>query len=187
MFSFVRKVVHGKIRRGEAVKLVIGVREPVSRNISGYFQSLNRREMDRDADSHILKFFCFCPHLAPLYWIDNEIERNFGVDVYAYDFDKELGFSRFNSKGFEVFLYKLESLSSLEGELADFLDEDGFKLLRDNVAEDSDFSALYSEFKNTIKFDRAYLDCLYNSKMVDKFYLDSEVDKFYEAWEKKSS
>jgi len=186
-FQIVRKVVLRKIHRGETVKLVIGVREPVARNISGYFQSLNRRELDRDVNSHILKFFCFCPHLAPLYWIDNEIERNFGVDVYAYDFDKDLGFSRFNSKGFDVFLYRLESLNSLEGDLADFLNDDGFKLLRDNVAEESGFSELYKEFKSTIKFDRAYLECLYKSRMVDKFYSASEVEAFYETWEDKYS
>lgn len=182
-FYIVRRVVAKKRRKGESVKLIIGVREPVARNISGYFQSLNRREDDRDVASHILKFFCFCPHLAPLYWLDNEILRNFGVDVYSHDFDKDLGYSRFHSNGFDVFVYKLECLNFLEPQLADFLEVKDFTLVKANAAEDSDFAELYKHFRGAVRFEKAYLDCLYSSKMVQKFYSEEEVAALYKRWQ----
>ena len=181
-FLFVRRFVEHRLSKGERVKLIVGVREPVSRNISGYFQSLNRREDDFCVKSQIMKFFCFCPHFVPLFWIDNEIRRNFDVDIYAFPFDRDAGFSSFSSGFFDIFVYKLESLNSLESEIGDFICVKNFKLLSDNMTKNSPLSKLYDEFSNRIKFNRSYLDFMYQSKMVTHFYSQDEIDGFYARW-----
>lgn len=181
-FFFVSKKLKKDMGAGRRLKLIIGVREPVARNISGYFQSLNPRESDFDVDSQITKFWCFSPHMSSLFWMDNEVKRHFGIDVYDFPFDKEAGYSIFSSGIFDVLVYKLEMLSSLEKQIGSFLDCPDFRLINDNLTSDTAFSVLYKDFCNRIRVSKEYLDLLYSSKYVRHFYSDSEIDSFYKKW-----
>lgn len=183
-FFIVNQRVNQAKKNGETLKLIVGVREPVSRNISGYFQSLNYRETKLAFESEFVKFFAFCPHAAPLYWIDNEIKSNFGFDLYDYDFDRDKGYTRFLANGFDVFVYKLEKLDRLEKEIGDFLEETDFRLKNDNVSSKSWHGEYYKNFVKNAKFSQAYLDFLYESKFAKHFYTDTEIQSFYKKWSK---
>lgn len=170
---------HGNHKR---IKMIVGVREPISRNISGYFQSLNRRELDRLPKSHICKYFSYVPHMAPLYWFDNELLRHFDIDVFSYPFDREKGFSVFSAGIFDLFVYKIESLNTLEPELGEFLSIENFKLKMANRQEDKWSRELYESVLNQISFSSEYCGLMYNSKYARHFYTEEEIAQFTKKW-----
>lgn len=122
--------------------------------------------------------------MTPLHWLENEIDRNFGINVYDRPFDRDKGFIEFEEGNFKVFLYKLEKLPSLENDLGDFLSEPSFKLVNANVGSQNWYGKLYESFHEKIEFSQEYLDLLYNSKYVNHFYSQAEIAQFRAKWTK---
>ena len=180
--ALAKRAVRSAQNDNKKIKMVVGVREPIGRNISGYFQSLNRRELDESPKSHICKYFCYVPHMAPLYWFDNEFLRHFNIDIFSHPFDREKGFTIFSSGGFDVFVYKIESLSTLEPELGEFLGIEEFKLKVANRQEDKWSRELYKSVLNQISFSEEYCGLMYNSKYARHFYTDVEIGQFTKRW-----
>jgi hypothetical protein len=85
--------VHSKvIAAGRRAKIVTLVRDPIARNLSGYFYSLDRIWNIANAHDAIsiddlcrgfLKRFT---HDEPLTWFDDEFHPVLGIDVYAHPF-----------------------------------------------------------------------------------------------------
>jgi hypothetical protein len=171
-----------KLDENESVKLLIGVREPIGRNISGYFQTLTEREDGKTVDEQINMFFAFCPHLASSYWFENELQKSFNINVYEYPFDKKRGFETFQQGKVEVLIYQFEKLRTLEYEIGNFLSDKNFKLSQVNSAEDKWLNTLYKEFKNKINFPEHYIDLLYDSKFSKHFYSQNELEAFKNMW-----
>lgn len=169
-------------KHNQPVKILIGVREPVSRNISGYFQTLTSREKSTSLEQHIHRFYAFCPHLAATYWFDNELLEKFNIDVYQYPFNKELGFSKIKQGNIEIFIYKFEKLGNLEIELKKFLNLEDLKLTRTNDAEEKWLNNIYREFKKNLRPSKEYLDLLYSTKYSKHFYTDSEISDLIKKW-----
>ena len=170
------------IKLGGRVKLIVGVREPVSRNVSGFFQTLMKRENGLSVESCIENFFSFCPHMAPLYWFDVELKNKLGIDIYDYEFDKEKGYSIISCKQFDIFVYQQERVSSLEMYLAEFLSMPNFKLVSVNEASDKWTSTLLNDFYKNIVFKNEYLDLMYNSKYFNHFYNETDKISFRQRW-----
>ncbi len=45
-------------------------------------------------------------------WFDTEIERDFGIDIFSQDFDREKGYSIYQNGNGSAFVYMLERLNS---------------------------------------------------------------------------
>ena len=164
-------------------KLVIGVREPVSRAVSGYFQSLMEREKHLSISEHIDGFFAFCPHMMPLKWFDVELKRRLGIDVYQYEFDTVRGYSSFSAKGFEIFLYQTEKLDDIVPELGEFVGDDDLELVRVNEVAEKWSGDVYKKFLKEVCFPKGYLDLMYDSTYFRHFYgKDAEV-YYRNKWE----
>ena len=178
------KKLKKKLAQTEKVKLLIGVREPISRNISGYFQTLTIREKNKSLEEQINMFFAYCPHLASCYWFENELKKFFPINIYEYDFDKQKGFTSFEKGKFEVFIYQFEKLKKLESEIGNFLNIEDFQLSNSNSAEDKWLNGLYLEFKENITFPKGYVDMLYDSNYCKHFYSNSDIENFRKKWDK---
>ena len=102
-------------------KVITLVREPVVRNISGFFESveylipdfygrLEKGQLSLDELSHsFIHDYKF--HDIPLHWFDIELKAALGIDVFASSFPIDKGFAMYESVKADLLLLRLESLS----------------------------------------------------------------------------
>lgn len=85
-------------------------------------------------------------------WFDNELKRNFNIDVMRQEIDNTQPFFTFNNDKASVILIKCEQLSSLDKEIGDFLNVDNFVLKNSNEAKNKWYSNIHQYFKQHYDF-----------------------------------
>lgn len=180
--SRLRNKIKKEMASGGVVKLLVGVREPMARNVSGFFQSLTFREKGDSVRELIDKYYAFCPHLASSYWFENELQKHFGIDVYSYPFDKDLGFSIIKKGGVEVFLYQYEKIGGLESDLCRFIGSNDFSLKKINEGSKKWSNDAYKSFLSEFNPSNQYLEFLYSTKYMRHFYSDQNIREYKRKW-----
>jgi len=169
----------------ERIQVIVGIRNPITRNISAYFQGV-KGNPDFYSEFNTLDYksdyFMVTNHGASIFWVEHEFEKNIGVDLYAYPNHKERGYIMISSGKYDIFVYKLECLNKLEQPLTVFLKDNDFKLKYNNVTEIVIEKGHYSEFKKSIKFPKDYLNYILNSKYCKHFYTQEEIDNTFEKY-----
>jgi hypothetical protein len=164
------------------IKLITLTREPISRNISGFFQNLEDfiGKNEKDKNELIKLFFKSENNYYTINWFDNEIKSVFGIDVYSYEFPKDKGFMVISDKNVEMFIARIEDLNSLENQIGNFLKIKEFKLDNTNKGENKWYSEMYDQLKSNINFPESYVKDRYNSKYMKHFYSEQEISLFKE-------
>lgn len=180
--------LYDKVRasREEPWRIVTLVREPVARNVSAFFQTLDqdRTAAREDVDALAHAFADFEGHDEPLRWFDCELEPVFGVDVFARPFPQSRGYDVFRNERARVLVVRLEDLKRVAGEaFGEFLGLDGFAIRETNVASDKDYSRAYSAFVSSVRLPAAYLDEMYGSRYTRHFYSKEEIEAFRSRWQ----
>ena len=173
------------IKKNIDIKIIIGVREPISRNISGYFQTLNiNKNTNFSYEFHKRKFFTHTPHLSPIYWFDNELFENFNINIYKYNFDKKKGFQilNFKRKKISILLYKFENVNNLTEIFKKFLLNKDFKIKSKNKSQNKWYNKIYKKFVSKILFDKSYISLMYGNKYMNHFYSSKEISFFKKKW-----
>ena len=196
------KIINTILELDEPVKIITGVRDPVARELSQLFMMLSLdtkyRRYPGGLDEIIKKMKSINwytgrvvfeyqpnPYGQSFGWFDTELKDHFGLDIFAEPFDREKGFGIYKKNNIEVFVYKLEKLNSLEGELQKFLDRDDFKLVSANIAAEKDIADVYRGVQDNLKESDAYLDfCYKDNDRIRYFYTDEEIDAFDKKWRK---
>jgi hypothetical protein len=172
-------------------RIITLVRDPVARNISGFFQNIEKWRPGAislfQSGRLDISELCDCfleayPHELPLQWFDKEIKAVFGIDLLELPFDAEAGFS-IHATSPRVLLIKLERLNDVgEVALGDFVGLGRIPLLHENVAEDKRYRDLYRAFVKEARLPREYLDRMYGSRYARHFYTEAELFSFRERW-----
>jgi len=174
-------------------KVITLVREPITRNVSDFFQLLDwwlpgftTRYKARGAriDEAIAVFLeKYRYHNEPLTWLDIELKQACDVDVFVKEFPKAKGYDIYNGKQVEVLLLKLEQLDQCASEaVREFLGVKHFRLIKANVSDEKEYGTAYKDFVNALVLPEAYLTKMYNSKYARHFYSDEELDRFRWKW-----
>ena len=170
------------IPNANQIKIITLVREPVSRNLSEIFQnliSLRGINFENIISSRLIEGRQFFD------WFDHELKEYFGIDIYAYPFDKEKGYSIIKEGCVEVLVLKLEKVNFLEQVIGEFIGAPQFKLINDNEGDKKDYKYLYKNIKDTITIPREIFDIVYNNNpKFNHFYSEVEKAEFLKKWEK---
>lgn len=178
----------GLQKSDDPVKIITMVREPVSRNISAYFQNLNHFFQDRKVDEIAVgkameSFLCEYPHRVPLEWFEDEFRKVTGIDVYAYPFDPEIGYTQISSGRFEVLIMRVDLSDEQKCSLLDkFLGIKGLVMNNANISSAKTYATLYSEFKKQIQLPEEYVESLMSSDYATHFYSSAERDRVRDEW-----
>jgi CTP:phosphocholine cytidylyltransferase-like protein len=113
-------------------------------------------------------------------WFDHQFYCE--MDIYAHRFNYDQGYVRISNPTVELFLYRVENLSSLENELAIFLDIPDFKLSRENAAKEKSYCEVYRELMASYTVPRSILEKLYATPYMQFFYSDQERSAFMDYW-----
>ncbi|WP_157967911.1 MULTISPECIES: putative capsular polysaccharide synthesis family protein [Paraliobacillus] len=185
--------------KDQKLKVITLVRDPISRNISHFFQVIDRLVPDtyesyiKDekpiSDLHNAFFYEEYHkkgfHQVPLNWFDNEIKSIFHIDLLEEDFPKDKGYKIYQYDKVEILLLKLEDIQdTVKDAFKEFMDFKNFELKNANTSSDKEYTDLYKKFKSTIHIPETYKEEMYNSKLVKHFYKEDEIKKLQKRWNK---
>ena len=190
----------------ENVKIISLIREPISRDISFFFENIwidsyCGREESVDEAFRIWMKEClykvtedsgkfplwYMDMNKPLFqWFDDEIKNVFNIDIFNYPFDKEKGYSIIKKDGVELLLIKLEKLNGLSEVIGGFLGKDSFEIYTENDSANKPYVYLYKQFQDKINIPGDYFAYYYGeNSRLSHFYSDSEMEVYRKKWSKK--
>lgn len=118
-------------------------------------------------------------------WFDYQIRDILEIDIYAYPFDREQGYTIINKGDISIFLFKVEKINEINDKMAEFLEVDDIPQINANIASEKWYYAAYNDFKNKVKFNTKYIEhYLDNNKKVQHFYSDKELCEFAKKWKR---
>jgi hypothetical protein len=187
-------------------KVITLVRDPITRNISSFFETLRVESGQTDglykisADirspysfditvsidniSELIRLFIEkFDHETPLIFFDRQIKSMLGIDVFAYEFPKSKGYMIYRGRQVELLLIRLENLNECaETAFKEFLSIKGFVLKHANVGREKIYAPLYRKFKSIINLPDTYINDMYASKFMRHFYSRGEIEEFKAKW-----
>jgi len=179
--------VRYRVVRKSKFKIITGVRDPISRNISAFFQNLTtygyspKALSDSQLPDLIGTFLQNFDHDTPIEWFDRELRGCLGINVFAHTFDKDHCIIEGQHP---VLVLKVEtSDDSKAAALRSFLGED-VKTHRENVASRKAYAAIYKKFVQEIRFPEELLARQYDSKYARHFYEPAEINGFLKKWQR---
>ena len=170
------------------VKIIVPVREPVSRNLSHFFASYvdfpglyELYTQGTISAQQILEWFVNeFDHAKAFNWFEEELQQHTGFDIYQHPFDKEKGYGIYRHKNFDLLFIKLEQSQSCYGPaFREFLGIEEFPLIRRNITA----NPLYKQIKGHIHLPAEYLEKMYGLKYARHFYTEKEIQGFTEKYQ----
>lgn len=185
-----KQIILRLLKINKNINIITLVREPISRNLSFYFQDFQIPLMEisknRDTTSaekinienFINDFHKNFNHEHGVNWFDNHFKKSFGIDIYKYPFNKEEGYQIIEKKNLNILVLKLEKLNKLENIIGQFIHETNFSLDNSNQGNKKWYGSIYNKFKKEIVFPEKFINELYSSKFMKHFYTDNEISVF---------
>jgi hypothetical protein len=204
---FAKRLIRNPDTHFQAISLI---RDPIARNVSNFFQqivvephpgtgsgrwhvasSYYRFESTVEADENgtldvralIELFFERVEHDFHTQWLQHELGKILGIDVYASPFPKDRGYAIYHGDRADVLLFRLRDLNNCVTQaFQEFLGFQDFRLTNANVGEQKSYADVYQAFKASIAFSEAFLDQMYDSKFARHFYTDQERQALRTKW-----
>jgi hypothetical protein len=188
-FYLSRKMALPALEKWPVITLV---REPVGRNISAFFQGLDRSHPDLFQEGltgkldpsrlqqHFLNEF---NHDGLFPWFDHQLKAVLDIDVFAIPSPREKGYTIYENERARILLIRMEDLDSCAPEaFKKFLGIDNFILRRKNISEKKLYKGIYRSFLNDLCLPDFYLDRMYNNRYTSHFYSKAEITAFRNKW-----
>lgn len=174
------------------LEIITLLRDPLARNISAYFQSLERyipsavppyTVGDVTVDELIDVFRAEFDHLRPLTWFDREIHGVYGIDLLAEPFDPERGWVRVVDGARAATLIRTDRLDDVWPDVSEAILGRRVPLVAANESDDKFYADHYRRFRDEIRFTGDELDAVYDSDLCRHFYTDAERTELRSRWE----
>jgi hypothetical protein len=174
--------------------LISLVRDPVARNVSRFFQSLDEMDpqirerctagqVDVDELAHTL--VTRWERHSDSQWFDTQVKEVFGIDVYARPFNTEQGFDAYVEGRFRMIVIRLENLDAcFEEAIRQFLGIPRARLRTRNRSDDKWYGRIYREFITRVTLPVDYVQEVYASKFARHFYTCEELNRSRDRWSK---
>ena len=167
-------------------KIIINIREPMSRNVSAFFENLVHSGVDEqvanrtDIDEIIEAFLDRYPHYVPERWFRDHLEEPFGIDLMrvATPEQRHYVFDRV-----EVLIIRAEDGDARQLELMrEFLDAPDLEMVRMNDSTAKSYAELNRRFKLAFVPSPAMLDRLFSADFFRAFYTPEEQTSIRAYW-----
>lgn len=161
--------------------VVVPFRDPIAHNISRYFESYGNEYLDGTTSIESAKECC-ADDWYPFCWFDQIFNPLFGIDVYQYEFNKNLGWSIIKER---YLLIQTERLSEgLPDAFEKFFGIRPSSQHRAKTIDTRPYGELYKEFIQSVKFPKHQVSVMYNNQFVEHFFTKKQVDTWRERWTK---
>ena len=167
-------------------KFITLVREPISRNLSAFFQNRmvdSASASQTRAETFINEFRERYPHYVPLVWFDREVLPVLGIDVYAHSFDPKKGSRVIRGKRADLLVLKTQLPDEEKSrQIADFLSLDCFRLRRHNEGKSKHYHRVYNAVKAMYRPSVEEAAYLLDSRFTRHFYSKAEREQLKAKW-----
>ena len=177
------------VRPGREAMFITLVREPLGRNVSEFFQRIERKVAYKEqlTDYSPRKFFGLMAKdrriNSKIGWFDGELKPALGIDVYGKRFPKEKGSLEFRRGPFRLLVLKLEASDRRkERALQEFLGTGKIRLRSKNVGGEKFYSETYRKVGKTLKVPKSYVKKWHGSRYAKHFYTPQELKKAEKKW-----
>ena len=172
------------------IKLISMVREPISRSISSFFEHFKYLTEEEFIDKkyslkQLLDIFLknTSHNQLPLLWMDNELKKHYGIDVYQRPFP-EYKYVFFKKNNIELLLYQYDIDIKLKKKLiGDFVGIKNLKIKPTNIGSQKKYAQTYQQFKE-LPLPESYVNEMLSSKYAQHFY-KKDIEKLRLKWTKK--
>ena len=182
-------------------KIITLVREPISREISEFFQYLHSMypelldengNIEKQRTFRILqtKFMFYNPQKNyTCRWFDMEVKSMFNLDVYEYPFDTQSGFTIINHRNVDLLILRLESLDhNFIQAVNQFLNlQTPISMFKSNVRTEQKRGVVYQQVLQEFTIRESICRKIYASKYAKQFYSEAEIEQFVQKWSGKSA
>ncbi len=174
------------------VYVICPVRDPISRNISAFFQNFTRDTgfnlADRDWSVSELKsmFMKYYPHNVCLEWFDRHMRSAFGIDVYAQMFpvNRKWNIYKIGSTNLLIYRTDIEKCDQLKI-ISDFLSVNLQEWNYSNISDDKEYNNIYKAFCEKVDLPDIYIDIMCNSSFCRTFWSADEIGRMAIKWKQK--
>jgi hypothetical protein len=177
------------VEAGRKAKYITVVREPLSRNISAFFEGFHHftgrkpSSKPEDQPEQAKIFLEQYPHERILNFFDLEYKTMLGLDVFAQPFPHEQGYQTLTFERGDLLILRTESDDTLkEQAIKQYLDLPDFRLRRANVREEQGDAAAYRAFKQSLVLQESYIEQMLESQYCRHFYTPEERQALREQW-----
>ncbi len=176
------------IDKFKPVSIITAIREPVSRNISDFFQDFKAYNAGMDfneisVDDSIQNFINYYPHHLPNSWFQNEFSNILNIKLDDIHFDTEKKYARFDKDNLRLLILRIDLENVIKDKiLEDFLGKQEIKMGVKNAQHQKAYHSYYSEFLEKIKLPQNLVDEIFSHEYVQIFYTKKEIDKFRTRW-----
>ena len=164
------------------VNIITIVREPISRQISSFFQNIDFYKSSIESESLDIDINKSINILNDLFednicqksenWFEQEIHKNFGIDVFMQPFNEKKNYMIFLEGRYKLLLMKMETIDQIFSKaIQEFLSKDApIYLKKSNIGENKHYAKRYIKIKKEFKIDSNSLEGIVSSKYFKHFY-----------------
>ena len=193
---------------GRKIKIISAVRNPIKKIIASYFKRLSATNgLSNDFDLNIVdnvqqllkpkrfdgidirnsrEYYMSNFEYGQIFdWFNLELKTYFNIDIYKSTFCKERGYDVYQNGNIDVFLYRFENIKDIEEPIANFLQDQNFKLSIANSSKEKGYYWMYQDALSNIDIPSDVLDFYYDkNKCVDFFYTSKEKKQMRDEWKR---
>ena len=194
------------------IKIITGVREPISREISAFFTWMFKEGsksknhfgqyggygkyfISKDINKilsmetkELIDIFLKGLRFETIFdlegcWFDNNIKKYFNIDIYENKLEND--YLILSNNNVQILFYKYERLNFYgEKLISNFLSikDDLFYIKNQNPYLDSKIRDKIIDFKVNLKFSKNDLDCIFDNKKIRHFYKDDEIKEIFSRY-----
>ncbi len=171
------------------VKVITPIREPVSRNVSAFFQNFERFTGEKIEGKvwtpEDLKnlFIESRSHNYALEWFDQQLFPSLGINVYESRFPISQKWCTYRRRNIKLLVYRSDIQRSAQLDLLSYFT--GTKIdswIISNVSHEKDYADAYLAFSENVKLPSAYLSSMIDSKYFQHFWSEHERQQVVEKW-----
>jgi hypothetical protein len=197
-FIKIGKILRKKIEKDRDQvhwKIITLVREQISREISHFFQDAEFSHSYFNDNGKIIthraikilqdKFLNYdesTDHAST--WFNKELRSVFGIDVYAYPFNHQKGFTIIRNKNVDVLILRAEDLDhTFNNAIPKFLDLDNpVRISKRNIGWKKSYSQEYRYVLQNIYIPKEICVNINNSRYAKHFYSEDMRNEFIHRW-----
>lgn len=178
------------IDKQKPVSIVSTVREPISRNISCFFQdfktyNFGKNIKDVSVDEAIENFVSNYPHQLAELWFRKEFTDILGIRLDHVNFDRKEKFVRYEKGNLKLLVFRTDLDNDKKDKyLKLFLGNDTITVGVKNANHQKAYHSFYSEFLEKVKLPKELVDEVYAQDYIRTFFTEEEVEHFRSGWYK---
>ena len=132
--------------------------------------------LDRHINFLMTHFTTQFRHDIPLNWLDIELNKSIGLDVYSESFNQSKGYGIYKVGPHQVLLFKSELSNTIKTKLvSEFIGINISEIKAQHRSVSKSYGKSMQLFRSKLKLEPALLDRYRNSKYVQTFYGDEQL------------